>query len=161
MITLLITQYFLLALPPQLVPAQPVISEPSSLVDESLLCVQMDYPNVSELRVDYVENSPQALYLRSPGEEDYRLQNLEIQVITQKTEEGVESFSARPHLPEDIDWSQEPYCFKEVGTQWFFQFYHSQNLYAVHLAPYFVTSTPSCVPPRVPPDQRRLACELL
>jgi hypothetical protein len=70
MITLLITQYFLLALPPQLVPAQPVISEPSSLVDESLLCVQMDYPNVSELRVDYVENSPQALYLRSPGEEE-------------------------------------------------------------------------------------------
>ena len=126
--------------------------------NEPVVCEMINNPNASTLKIDYLEKAPYQLSLRSPNEDVFRVQNVKIEVVFQKNENGEESFLAKPMLSQPVDWSKEPNCFKEIGTQWYFIFHHQMNSFYVQLIPYFITSHPTCILPRYKPQTQPLYC---
>lgn len=125
---------------------------------DSLICDMVYNSNASTLRIDYIDQKPQSLYLRSPGDDEFRLQNMRVEVVSQKNELNEESFVAKPIISEPIDWSEEPHCFKEIGTQWYFMFRPQESSFLVQLVPYFARAYETCQLPRFQPQTHPLFC---
>lgn len=128
----------------------------SSAEARNLLCRISGDASSSTLKVEYAEDTPTSLYLKSPNSETYRDLNLDLEVVF--SDEDSESFSAKPKVPENIDWSTQPNCFIEIGTQWYFVFNFKQETYGVYLTPFFVLKDNKCVPPRYKPQPKPLEC---
>jgi hypothetical protein len=125
----------------------------------SIECSVVGAPSTSTIRIDFDENeAPIASYLRSPESNEYRQQNVTFKEVHPFNDELKQSFSVYPNFTQTIHWSIEPNCFKEVGTQWYFNLHFGQARFGVYLAPHYVTESASCIPPRNPPQFKELSC---
>ncbi len=128
---------------------------------KDLICNQINQVGVSEMKISYGETqTPEALFLRSPKETNYRPLPVQIEVVGSVDSNGHESFTTKPIVPE-INWDNEKECYKEVGTLMYFLFWHNDSHFYVELYPYFVTEYPKCVPPRFQPQKQILSCKWL
>jgi len=118
--------------------------------------------NQSELRIIMGAFSPVELALRSPGQQEYRTQDMNIENVINDYASVQHTFMAKPNITTDmIDWSQTTSCYVEVGTQWYFEFNYEMNLYQVQLVPHYIKKDEqdrTCVTPRVPPQTKALLC---
>lgn len=131
---------------------------PVSGFAQSMVCKMINRPGSSELKIQYdIYGAPIELALRSPNETKFRPQDWNIEVVEALDLSGHESFSVKPKV-KDIDWSQEPQCFKEVGTLLYFLFWHNEKSFYVQFYPYLVTKDNSCIPPRFIPQTEILEC---
>lgn len=121
-----------------------------------LHCTIADDPSASSLKITYTDEHPVLLSLKSPGAEHYRDLDMNIELVIKN--EGRETFSAKPKLFKDIDWTSFPDCFVEIGTQWYFEFDLSREIYGVYLTPYFQRQSPRCPTPRFRPQAKALNC---
>jgi len=130
--------------------------------ETQIYCNILGEENQSELRINMGPLSPTELALRSPGDSNYRIQNMNIQNIFGSFEEEKHSFQAQPNITtEMIDWSQISNCYVRAGTQWYFTFDYFQGLFSMQLAPFFVKKDPkdrTCITPRAIPRNQRLIC---
>lgn len=124
---------------------------------QSLICNIDDENKNSELKIEYKDQTPTALYLRSPNSDVYRPMLMNITSIA-TGDKSLESFVAQPQEP-IVDWDKEPLCFKEIGSQWHFEFWHSKKIWTVHIYPYLMIKNQSCITPRFRPQTKRLICE--
>ena len=133
---------------------------PNLLLASDLSCHLADKPGQSELLIEYDENKPVSMYLRSPGESRYRKQNVSVSLIKARKSgpSGDESFVARPVPPQDIPWEEIEECYAHIGTLWYFQFDHDRSLYQVQFVPEYAKEYDTCVPPRFPPQTNALDC---
>ena len=124
-----------------------------------LVCNQVNNSDASELLIKYKGGKPSELFLRSPSQEIYRKQDVLLQTIRERGTGHVESFNVMPnHEGFSIDWSSEVNCFKEVGAQWYFNFFYSDDVYYVFIMPFYVKSFDGCVTPRSIPQKHELSC---
>lgn len=123
-------------------------------------CNQVRNINTSELLIEYNNDDvASALFLRSPTETNYRKQHMNIQVVSGDRNSESEAFSATPNISSsDINWDNELGCFKEVGSQLYFNLFHSMNTYYVTIMPFYVKKFEGCLTPRNRPQQHELNC---
>jgi len=124
---------------------------------EELIC-EMAKENTSILKIDYVDNIPLEISLKSPGDDQWRPMNLDLKPVLGGPAEDVELLSVTPFEILDLDWDKLPHCYVEIGTQWFFTFNHEKQNYSVQLMPYLQKKTKSCVPPKFRPQGHSLNC---
>ena len=129
----------------------------NSMADE-LFCSIVGDSSSSKLRITYENLSPVTVALKSPESDEYRHLMMKVKPVVPINQNGYESFSALPFLDFEIDWSKEENCYKEIGSQWYFEFNHSVSRYTVQILPYFETSHSKCVLPRFQPQQKTLNC---
>jgi|GEM_PF-4975727 len=126
---------------------------------KDITCSIVNDPSASTLLIQYAEDgTPFLLALKSPESSEYRALNMIIEPISLGS--GVDSFSAKPELSKEIDWSKEPSCFKEIGTQWYFVLNFDLQKYSVYLTPALVTENNRCIPPRFSPQGKALDCKI-
>jgi hypothetical protein len=114
------------------------------------------------MKIKYEELSPVKVFLKDKQEKEFRELEVNIKVVFPNKGDGNESFSVKPKVSsEDIDWSEESYCYKIVGDLWYFTFKHEQSEYALQLSPYVVLEDNRCVPPRYRPQTKKLNCSFL
>ncbi len=134
------------------------LSFSTSSFAKDLFCNLIEKPDSSELRITYTEDVPTAVALRSPGSEEFRQLNADVEVVFPDTPQGYESFSVKPRSTQEVDWSKEPQCFKEIGTQWYFMMYHGKGQYLVQFLPHYIKQNERCVLPRSRPQTQPLSC---
>lgn len=134
------------------------LSFQSHAFNKNLVCSIVGNSQASTLKIEYTDNKPTKLYLKSPEEEKYRPLDLNVKVIFPKNTKGLESFSATPKAYGEIDWEHNQNCYVEVGTQWYFIFNHKDLVYDVQVAPFFATENERCRTPRHRPQPKRLHC---
>lgn len=130
----------------------------SHSIASELFCSIIGDSSSSSLRITYENTSPVAVALKSPESENYRLLMMNVASVVPINENGYESFSAKPFIDFEIDWSKEENCFKEIGSQWYFEFSHSVDSFRVQILPFFETSSPTCIVPRFRLQQKELNC---
>lgn len=135
-----------------------IILSSSFAFADSLVCSMPAKPDVSKMKIDYDETVPTNIFFQSPESGEYRELNVSIEQVFKRNEEKEESFSVKPIFDKEIDWEDEPNCYKEIGTQWYFVFRHLQNDYLVQFTPFFVTEYTLCYLPRFKPQTHRLDC---
>jgi len=128
---------------------------------DSLLCSRPDNPNISKIKIDYSGVLPTTVSFQSPDSGEYRELNVNIEPVFERNEKMEESFSVKPIFDKEIDWSKEPKCYKEIGTQWYFVFRHQLDDHLVQFTPYFITEYTLCYLPRFSPQTHRLSCEFI
>ena len=133
-----------------------VISSPT--LASSLTCSLRDKPAASTLKIKYSNNAPIEIHSKPHEETDFKKLEKNIELVFPNDGEGNESFTAKPVLKEAIDWSQEPDCYKQVGSLWYFVFKHQKNEHFVQIAPFLVFENNRCVPPRYTPQDHVLDC---
>lgn len=140
-----------------------ILSLPCLSLASDLSCELTNNPGQSELLIEYEGETPDALFLKSPGESRYRKQNVSVDVIKARKSgpTGDESFVARPVPPEDIPWDEIEECYAHIGTLWYFLFDHDRAQYQVQFVPEYAKEYPTCVPPRFPPQTHALDCSAL
>lgn len=127
--------------------------------DSFVYCSLKNQENQSELRITMDEFEPIELALRSPNENEYRVQSMNITNVIGTYQTDTHAFFAKPNITSEmIDWSQTNSCFVEVGTQWYFNFDYSNATYHVQLSPNFIKREESCITPRFPLQTKELSC---
>lgn len=122
-------------------------------------CFQVGDPSTSEVKISYNDSlEPIQISLRSPDSDEFRPLGLLIELVFPMDEQGNHSFSAKPHSSNEIDWSKEVNCYKDIGTQMYFQFARNGAYSAVTLTPLYLKSDERCQPPRNQPQVKRLDC---
>jgi hypothetical protein len=136
------------------------LSSSLALASNEFFCEQVHNSQASHLRVIYEDKIPVEVALKDPAlDEDWRPQDVVIQVVTKMKDNGRDSFQTRPAIePEDINWDMADDCFVVIGDRWYFQFDRDLKRYFVTIHPNFIVQTPSCIPPRVPPQSHELNC---
>ena len=127
----------------------------TSFAKTTVECTIAQEPESSTMTIEYSEDKASKIYLRSPGSDENRLQNLSISHIDRN------SFSAKPTFEGQIDWEMEPNCFKNIGTQMYFVLDFDTESFGVYLAPMFVLKDKTCVSPRARPQPKALICSIL
>ena len=133
----------------------------TSLAEETsfLYCKIANQPQHSTLRITMDKTSPLELALMSPKEQNFRPQKMTIKNVHGDYSKEQHTFIAKPDIqPDMIDWSKHSSCFLEVGTQWYFNFNYSTEVFFVQLLPYFVKETENCVTNRHQPQTKLLNC---
>jgi len=125
---------------------------------QQIECSILGEPQSSSLLIEYRNGLPSALSLKSPNAESYRTLDLTIAPVS--IGKGIDAFSAQPLTKTDIDWAQEAWCFKEVGTQWYFVLDFEKKSYGVYLSPHIITENNRCIPPRFTPQAKELDCQV-
>lgn len=124
---------------------------------QSLLCHIPSLPKAQPMKLKYQDYKVTEISLLDESTGKFELLDSNIIVISSALSD-LESFSVHPNIKEDIDWSKEPNCFKEIGTQWYFSFYKESGHKVVQFYPYFVKSYDHCKPPRFPVQNYALSC---
>lgn len=124
------------------------------------MCTLADQQNMSELKVDYVDQEAVAVSLKSPGSDIYRQLPVSIEMVFKRNQNarGYEAIWVKPLPPQGFDWSKVDECFVEAGTNWYFEFSHSTNQYQVQFVLNFLVANSSCVTPHVQPQIHPLNC---
>lgn len=124
-----------------------------------LVCNQVRNTNASELLIDYKDGKASGLSFRQQDQTEYRKQDVTIQLIVNDRKNGIESFNAIPNYDvTTINWENETNCYKEVGSQLYFNLFHTQGSYYVTIMPYYVKESETCRTPRNFPQQHQLDC---
>lgn len=129
---------------------------------QALICELIDNPEASTMRVSYDDfQNPKSIELKSPDQDLYRLIPVVITPLTQENEvSAFETFVATPNITSDqIEWENETFCYKEVGTLWYFSFSQERQMFSVQFVPYLVKENPTCMVPRFQPQTHRLNCQ--